>query len=148
MHVWYDRATRRIVHLSEPAFTETPPTGEAVCEIAAADRPGPVSQLRLTDDLTGLEVDPALVPPPAPDWNGFRLTCLGGIMGENYPAIATLIDQYTSFIVAIQYENANLLRAAIARARAHNVADPATGIDATLEAALLAAATAHHIPVE
>lgn len=74
MHVRYDTATRRVKHLSVPSFTTSPDAGEMDGVLTDAPYPGPVAQLRLTADLAALEVDAALVPAPAEDAAGLRLS--------------------------------------------------------------------------
>ncbi|MBI2178105.1 MAG: hypothetical protein HYU38_07200 [Candidatus Tectomicrobia bacterium] len=62
MHVRYRLDTRRVLHLSVPAFTVPPGEGQADAEVPDAPLPGPAGDLRLTADLSALEVDPATVP--------------------------------------------------------------------------------------
>lgn len=87
-----------------------------------------------------LEVLMAVVVPPPPDWDGFRLDCLNNIMQGDYAKINPLLAKYPSFEMGLRYQNAKMLRAEIARARADNE------ITAMLEAAFLASAVAHNIP--
>ena len=83
--------------------------------------------------------------PPAPDWDGFRLYCLGGIFAADYPMIAKLIDHYTSFIVGIQYHNPDLVNAALDNALADHTLDPTTGIPQVTVDAIHAAMVTYHV---
>lgn len=93
----------------------------------------------LTDTL---ELVPVV---PQPDWDGFRLACLGGVFAANYPMIANLIDTYPSFVVGIQYGNLDLVQAAIGKAHMDYAANPTTGISPAMEAAIQAAMVANHL---
>lgn len=73
MYVWYNKATRGVIHLSEPAFTETPPSMEGITQVPDGPLPGLPEWLRVTSTLDGLEVDPSKVPPPRPNWTGFLM---------------------------------------------------------------------------
>ena len=85
--------------------------------------------------------------PADPDWPGFTQHCMMTIMGGNYTVINPLLAQYPCFEIGIRTKNSAMLRAEIARARADNVSSPTTGINATLEAAILTSAATYHIPV-
>lgn len=74
------------------------------------------------------EPTPPPVLPPQPDWDGFRLACLGGVFAADYPMIAKLIDTYPSFVVGIQYNNLALVNASLDRALADHTLDPTRGI--------------------
>jgi len=86
MHVRYEVSTRRVKHLSVPSYTVPPTAGEADCEIADADLPALVTQLRLTADLTALEIDPALVPPLPARGRDFRRALAGLVDGATLDA--------------------------------------------------------------
>ena len=72
MHIRYNTTTRRILYRSATPFTVATAAGEADGELTdeAADFE-PLNQARLTADLSTLEIDPAAIPPPEPDYVGF-----------------------------------------------------------------------------
>jgi hypothetical protein len=91
------------------------------------------------------EPTPPPVLPPQPDWDGFRLYCLGGVFAADYGVIARLIDQYTSFVVGIQYHNPALVQTAIDKAHADYIIDPTKGISQATHSAILDAMVAYHL---
>ena len=91
------------------------------------------------------EPTPPPVQPPQPDWDGFRLACLGGIFAADYPLMAKLIDHYTSFVVGIQYHNLALVEASISNALADHTLDPTTGIPQATVDAIHTAMVANHL---
>lgn len=93
----------------------------------------------LTDTLELAPVD------PQPDWDGFRLACLGGVFAANYPLIAAMIDTYPSFVVGIQYGNLDLVQATLGKAHMDYAANPTTGISPAMESAIQAAMVENHL---
>ena len=91
---------------------------------------------------------PTVVVAPQPDWDGFRLYCLGGVFAGDYPAIAKLIDTYTSFVIGIQYNNLALVNASLDRALADHTLDPTKGIPQATVDAIHAAMVANHLVEE
>ena len=68
MFARYDITTRQLKHWSIVPFTSQVPVGQADKSFSnSVNIPGPIRQLRLTSDLSGLEIDPVLVPPPPVD---------------------------------------------------------------------------------
>lgn len=63
MYARYDIATRRLKHWSTVPYTTPPGSGEADVEVAGT-LPGPRNRCRLTTNLAGVELDPALAPDP------------------------------------------------------------------------------------
>ena len=63
----YNKATRQVRHWSEPPFTNLPEADEADQEFPSGTKlPGPIKETVLSLDLSKLEHDPSLAPPPSP----------------------------------------------------------------------------------
>ncbi len=88
MHIWYHQQTRAVQHISEPPFTETPPAGYAITEIADAPFPGDSRWLRLSADLSQLEVDTDR----APSVEQVALAAFHQVRAAAYPSFADQFD--------------------------------------------------------
>jgi len=63
MFARYDTTTRQLKHWSTVPFTSQVPIGQADKSFPdSVNIPGPIRQLRLTSNLSALEIDPVLVP--------------------------------------------------------------------------------------
>ena len=118
MNIRYDSTTRRVIHRSTVPFTVAPLVGEADCEVGAdAATFKSINQARLTLDLSTLEIDPALVLLPEPDYVGFIRWIPTEFSTEE---ILALNANYGSFPWFCQYGNAEGMAYCITDALATN----------------------------
>jgi len=99
-----------------------------------------------TEELAGFKIRKA-EEDARPNWDGFRLYCMGEIFANSSPGIERLIDAYTSFVVGIQYKNPTIVHRAINNALADHTLDPTKGIPQVSADAIRAAMQTYHLPV-
>lgn len=117
MFIRYMITSRLITHRSTVEFTVPLAAGEAEVELADALCGGEVSQLRITTDLTSLQVDPTLIPAPGPNWVGFIKWVANTF---DVPTILALNAAYVSFPWFCQYGNAAGVQYCITDAHSKN----------------------------
>lgn len=141
MWIRYDLSTRREIYRSTVPFTMPLSEGEAEVELPDEAIIGPKGAYRVTEDLTGLEVDPALVPPPAVNGPAFIKAVMLDAFLNDPARITTVWKLQPVWWPAAKEENWPLVQAITTAALT------AGDITQGEYDAIAAAALAHHIPV-
>lgn len=117
MFARYEMTTRRVRVWSTAPFTASPATDEADIELPPSTvLPGPANTVRLRADLSGFELDPALVPPPAPNGRGFERALMA--LFPTTQARNTLLIQYPLFLWSLRGDNYRDVKTLLDDARA------------------------------